>query len=676
MKKLSIILLISLIQNLITIAQPIIAWQKCLGGSKTDRPAYSQLNYQPHQDIIQQTSDSGFIIACISNSTDGDVTGFHSYMDSWIIKTDKNGNIQWEKCLGGTEYDEATCVEQTSDGGFIVGCNTRSNDGDVPLSSFSGWFDYWVVKLSSTGNIQWSKRYGGTEEDQMYSIKQSLDGGYVLAGNSRSTNGDVTGLHGFNYDYWVVKIDSSGNIEWEKCLGGNAVDKAYSISLSSDSGFVVAGQVNSNNGDVTGFYGIIDYWIVKLDKNGIIVWQKCFGGSKIDIPKSISSTTDGGYIIAGITTSHDGDVIGRYDTIHAVSWVVKIDSIGILQWQKCFHGNAESAIQTQDGGYLISGALFQNDSTSFPNSITYYYMIKLDDNYNFQWHSCDGPSSGGNCDAAIQTLDGKYALIGHVFGNGGNVSGIHTGFGADVWLVKFSELYVTKSTISDICSHCQGAISLNIFGGSPPYVISWNTGASTNSISNLCSGTYIATINDASGNSGFLTGIINNDTVLVTASSLSPTCLSCTDGSATLNPYGGSGVYHYSWQGFPDTTATLSGLPHGWVYGCVTDSLGCVACVHINVASLVGIEEFNTMNDLNIFPNPAGTFIQITIDKLNLNINEIKLFDIYGHHLPFDFEISASKQKAEINLNGLSSGIYIIQISCSGKILKRKFIKY
>ena len=229
---------------------PTIEWQKCLGGSNDDW-AYS----------IQQTSDSGFIVAGYTESSNGDVSGNHGAYDYWVVKLNSSGDILWQICLGGTNVDVAYSIQQTSDEGFIVAGYTCSNEGDV--SGNHGNSDYWVVKLNSSGTIEWQKCLGGTDGDYANSIQQTSDGGFIVAGQTYSNDGDVSGNHGGS-DAWVVKLNSSGNIEWQKCLGGTGWDWENSIQQTSDGGFIVAGYTNSNDGDVSGNHGSKDYWVVKL----------------------------------------------------------------------------------------------------------------------------------------------------------------------------------------------------------------------------------------------------------------------------------------------------------------------------------------------------------------------------------------------------------------------------
>jgi len=332
---------------------PTIQWQKCLGGTVTDEA-----------NSIQQTSDGRFIVAGYTFSNDGDVSGNHGNSDYWVVKLNSSGDILWQRCLGGTDDDYAYSIQQTSDGGFIVAGQTYSNDGDV--SGNHGYDDAWVVKLNSSGDIEWQKCLGGTDDDYAYSIQQTSDGGFIVTGYTESNDGDVSGNHsnwGWD-DAWVVKLNSSGDIEWQKCLGGTNDDRAYSIQQTSNGGFIVAGYTYSNDGDVSGNHGYWDAWVVKLNSSGDIEWQKCLGGTSDDYANSIQQTSDGGFIVAGRTNSNDGDVSANHGG-YSDAWIVKLNSSGDIEWQKCLGGTsddyANSIQQTSDSGFIVVGYTFSND---------------------------------------------------------------------------------------------------------------------------------------------------------------------------------------------------------------------------------------------------------------------------------------------------------------------------
>ncbi len=269
-----------------------------------------------------------------------------------LLKAQQAPSIEWQKSIGGSNGHEAKCVIQTSDGGYAIAGRTSSIDGDV--SDNHGGNDAWVIKMDASGNIEWQKCFGGSSDEFANSIIQTSDGGYAITGFTYSNNGDVSGNHG-NRDVWVVKLSSSGTIEWQKCLGGTESDEAFCIVQTSDEGrgYIIAATTESKDGDVLGNHGKEDFWIVKISASGSIEWQKCYGGSDYDEVHSIIQTSEGGYVVAGSTDSQDGDVFGKHAGGDA--WVIKLNSQGIIQWQKCFGGSngetAYSLIQTFDGGY-------------------------------------------------------------------------------------------------------------------------------------------------------------------------------------------------------------------------------------------------------------------------------------------------------------------------------------
>lgn len=344
-----------------------IEWQKTFGGSGEDWARR-----------IRKTTDGGFIVIGRTNSNNGDVTGFHGgSWDCWIIKLDSAGNIIWQKTLGGSSVDQGYDIQQTSDNGYIVTCGSNSNDGDI--TGNHGGSDFWVVKLNATGSIIWQKSLGGTGDDLGGSVQQTFDGGYIVGGNSNSTNGDVTGNHG-NDDFWVVKLDSEGNISWQKSLGGSGFDGFQCIKQAIDGGYLVSGYTFSNNGDVTGNHGNYDVWVIKLNSLGNITWQKTLGGTNSDQAKYIQQTIDEGIIIVGNTKSNNGDVSnnqGDWDY-----WVVKLDGMGTLLWQKTLGGisfdEADYIEQTTEGGYIIAGRTNSNNGDVTGNhGNTDFWVVKL-----------------------------------------------------------------------------------------------------------------------------------------------------------------------------------------------------------------------------------------------------------------------------------------------------------
>ncbi|OJV35842.1 MAG: hypothetical protein BGO29_09090, partial [Bacteroidales bacterium 36-12] len=355
-------------------------WQQSYGGTGLD-----------YGDFVRPTSDGGYIISGMTSSNDGDVVGWHPgysggspQADAWVVKIDDSGNLQWQKTLGGSSEDMAHCVQQTSDGNYVVAGYTYSTDGDVTGSH--GGNEYWVVKLDAvTQNILWQKTLGGTNHDRGSYIEQNADGNYVVSGFSDSNDGDVSGHHG-SYDYWIVKLeDATQNILWEKSLGGILNDEAGWVRPTTDGNYIVGGHTRSVDGDVTGkhgYAGSTDYWIVKLDgATRNILWEKSLGGTGDDFFSSIQQTSDGGYIVGGYTYSNDGDVTG----LHGVSadyWIVKLDANGNVEWQKTLGGTGLDlggyVQQTNDGGYIVAGGSYSWDGDVTGNhGNNDYWIVKL-----------------------------------------------------------------------------------------------------------------------------------------------------------------------------------------------------------------------------------------------------------------------------------------------------------
>jgi len=332
-------------------ADGVIQWQKTLGGSDSDLAR-----------SVQQTTDGGYVLTGSSPSTDGDVTGGHGGTDVWVVKLDPDGTVVWEETYGGADSDDGSAIQQTSDGGYIVAGLSRSVDGDV--SGNHGGPDAWVLKLGIDGDLQWQKCLGGSDYDAAYSIQQTSDDGYIMAGETGSNDGDVSGNHGGEgTDCWIVKLDGSGNLQWQRALGGSGTDVAESIRQTNDGGYIMAGYSNSNDGDVTGNLGGSDFWMSRLDDMGNIQWQRSLGGSSDDYAGNVQLVSDSGYVVTGETESQDGDLTANHGDRDA--WVFRLNIEGTLVWQKALGGSANdsgTAIELDnDGGYTMAGWSDSND---------------------------------------------------------------------------------------------------------------------------------------------------------------------------------------------------------------------------------------------------------------------------------------------------------------------------
>lgn len=394
---------------------------------------------------VEQTSDGGYVLGGLTYSVNGDVTGNHGLFDYWVVKLNSTGGMEWEKCLGGTWGDYLRSVCQTADGGYILGGFSFSSDGNV--TDNSGQSDYWIVKLNSTGDLEWEESYGGSQYDDAYSIRQVSDGGYIVAGSTTSSNGDVTGNHG-TYDFWIAKLNGGGGLSWQKCLGGSEADVAYSIR-QVPGGYVVAGMSRSNDGNVTGNHGGSDFWVAEITDAGGIAWQDSYGGMANEEAFDVNLTTDGGYIVAGYTESDDGNVTGNHGG--SDFWVLKLSGVGTIDWKRCFGGTGDdkaySVAQTGDGGYVVLGYTgSMNGNVSGKHGSHDYWVVKLSPDGALEWQKCLGGSSGDFGYCIGLTDDRGFVVTGKSSSNNGNVTGNH---GADdYWVVKLAEPVIIPSVSS------------------------------------------------------------------------------------------------------------------------------------------------------------------------------------------------------------------------------------
>ncbi len=419
-----------------------IEWQKAFGGS-----IYDELF------SVSQTADGGYILGGYSNSnisgnkSEDSIGGY----DYWIIKTDDYGNIQWQNTIGGSKNDYLLSVEQTTDGGYILGGWSESNiSGDKTENCFSA-YDFWIVKVDWLGNIQWQNTIGGSGDDYFSTISQTSDGGYILGGSSMSgIFGDKTENCIGSNDFWILKTDSLGNILWQNTIGGSNFDRMITIHQTNDGGYILGGSSRSSiSGDKTENClspGLYDYWILKLDAAGNIQWQNTIGGSSDDGLYTIIPTNDGGYVLGGYSRSSISS--DKVENCFGITdyWLVKIDSAGNIQWQNTIGGSGvdelTSIMQTTDGGYILGGESHSNisgDKTENCIGSYDYWIIKTDGTGNIQWQNTIGGNGGDKLKSIGQTTDGGYILGGF---SGSNISGdkteIYWGW-HDCWLVKLAD---------------------------------------------------------------------------------------------------------------------------------------------------------------------------------------------------------------------------------------------
>lgn len=348
------------------------------------------LNDQPYKSICE-TNDAGFLI--------GGSKIINSLYKYWIIKTDSAGNKLWEKYYGGSGSDGLEVVTQTKDGGYLIGGSSNSSASGDKTENCIGSYDFWIIKTDSLGNLQWENTIGGTSQDKLISLKETEDERVILFGTSYSiASGDKSQNNFGASDFWLVQLNAFGAIQWERTIGGNADDYAAEVVECPDKGFLLGGTSFSGVSGVKNeaSIGYSDYWIIKVDSLGNILWQNTIGGISGDALADLDISNDRGFILSGYSYSPiSGDktegCIGQRDY-----WIVKVDSIGNVQWQNTLGGswddNSTGVVAAYDGGYVILGE--SNSPVSGDKSEDnmeydriYPWILKLDSAGNIVWQN-------------------------------------------------------------------------------------------------------------------------------------------------------------------------------------------------------------------------------------------------------------------------------------------------
>ncbi|RDC64877.1 hypothetical protein [Adhaeribacter pallidiroseus] len=345
-----------------------IQWDKTLGG-KAEETLRS----------VQQTRDGGYIVGGYSESgKGGDKSeknrGNHfAPQDYWVVKLKVDGTKAWDKTFGGKDSDRLTAIQQTSDNGYILGGYSDSGKNNDKSEDRIGVNDYWLVKLDAAGNKEWDKTLGGDQADYLTAIVQTPDGGYVAGGYSDSgKSADKSQSSKGSTDYWLIKINAQGQKVWDVTVGGNGQDNLISLQLTQDGGFILGGSSQSGiSGDKTETNkGGEDYWVVKLNATGQKEWDKTLGGARNDYFAVVQPTPDQGYMVGGSSESDSSSdksennrgVMDEDGYISADYWVVKLNAAGAKVWDKTIGGNSDDALsaiqQVSDGSYVLGGSSF------------------------------------------------------------------------------------------------------------------------------------------------------------------------------------------------------------------------------------------------------------------------------------------------------------------------------
>jgi len=393
-------LIVSLVFFLFISINLFAGWERTYGGTGSDE-GWS----------VQQTSDGGYIITGQTNSFGaGD-------NDIYLIKTSSNGDTIWTKTYGSSESECGHSVQQTTDGGYIVAAQTNSFG--------AGGTDVYLIKTTANGDTVWTETYGGTNQDFGWSVQQTSDGGYIIAGRTNSFGAGET-------DVYLIKTTSNGYTLWTKTYGGTNSEEGMSVQQTPDGGYIIAGKTNS-----FGVAGSVDVYLIKTTSNGDAIWTRTYGGFGWETGMSVQQTSDGGYIIAGS--------IDSFGVVGLDVYLIKTNSIGGIVWTRIYGGSGwESGMsvqQTSDGGYIVAG-----NTDSYGAGEDDVYLIKTNKNGDTVWTCTYGGIGWDYARSAQQTSDGGYIITGQTVPSAVDYS--------DVYLIKTDKNgVIVEETIISIPSN-------------------------------------------------------------------------------------------------------------------------------------------------------------------------------------------------------------------------------
>ncbi len=514
----------------------------------------------------------------------------------WVAAFSQAAYIDWQQCYGGTDSDYGVSVASIGNGHLISLSTSRSSDFDVSLNH--GGVDFWLFETDELGNLLWEKSYGGSDDDIPIEIMVAPDGGFILFGETWSNDGDVSGYHG-GADYWLVKTDSVGNLLWQRCLGSSMNNLPANMDMDNEGNIYVIGASLGVGGDVTHNNGSYDYWFVKINPEGNIVWEKNLGGTYGDFGASIKATSDNGVIVGGLTDNIDGDINCNSELFNATAWLIKLDSVNNIEWQQCYGGSYTENIldikSTDDGGYILLGLTNSNDGDvsgfhGLPGQYDNFdtWVIKTDSIGTIEWQRCLGGTKLEHQDFIKKTPEGNYLVGSMTNSHDGDVTGNHsTGDFYDQWIVKLN----TQGDI--IWQQCIGS--------------GWNNGLSDAAI------------------------LSESDMIII--------------GSTPENNEG-------------DVLCDFKGGSDVWIYKLIDTT--------------VDINETEINSKIKVYPNPVSSRLNIELpENFNMNGTSIQIIDMNGRLVLRTKPVSFSET---FDISKFIKGFYLIKIQNSKTVVTRRII--
>jgi len=609
----------------------------------------------------EKTRDGGLISGGYSESIDGDITGNLGNYDWWILKTDKFGNKEWARNYGGTNYDKCRAIMQNDDGTYMAFGSSHSSNGD--LASNQGAADFWLLKLDSLGNILNNIIYGGSAEEGGRGVIRTADRGWMLAGWTGSNDGDITGNHG-SKDAWLCKLDSNLNTQWNRCYGGTAEDRARHVVQLPDGGYVFGGNAMSNDGDLTTNNGDEDFWIAKVDSIGNLIWSTSQGTSGQDRIYNVAADWDGGFLGIGRNAVNDSDVTDNHGKEDL--WIIKVDSVGSIVWKKSLGGSEDDGgfkIESlPDHGYMVTGTTRSSDGDS-PGTygVSDFWFIRLDSLLNFVLNDHIGGKRSDHCNEIHINDDGSFFMSGFSLSEDTVPLPFNNHGMADFFLAKVYYCLPTdiSLTIGDT-TICAGT-ALNISTNNTFTSYNWNTGDTSATITINMAGEYFLEMRD---------GLCpyKSDSVTISTFALPATPII----NQVNNDLISSGTGNFQWflNGNAIQGATGNILSNNTQTGnytvAISDSNGC-SSLSAPYQLIVGLNHLSQGSILEIAPNPFIDLITVSLSLQKSASVELLIQNVLGQTISHQrLGMQYGKQQITLPVDQLLPGTYLLTCIIDG----------
>ena len=643
---------------------PVQLWENTIGG-----------RYEDNFKAMIACPDGGYLLGGYSNSN---ISGDKSETcitwdmnDFWIVKIDSIGNVEWENTIGGQDEDKLTCMQRCVDGGYLLGGYSRSPAGFDKTSENRYDYDYWLMKVNASGTPQWDKVFSGNGDygtDELAAIIPSEDNTFILAGSSSSDAGfekseNHIGMYGS--DYWVIKIDSAGNTIWDNTIGGSRDDELTTIVSTADGGYLLGGYSQSSTGgdksedcrDTVPGYLTYDYWIVKINSAGNVMWDKTLGAGSDDILNTILPLSANSYLLGGSSNSAAG--YDKTDPWHGSNdyWIIKIDNAGNAIWDKSLGGNYDEYLHTSlllDSDRIVLGGSSRSpasyDKTEENRDPTFttsdIWLVCLDTNGYQIWDDVIGGTASDYLVTTLISPDNHF-----IFGGGSNSdscaekseSSIGINDEVDYWIM--SESGYDHYFIDTTAFYC-----------SAYYILPWgDTVVAAGTYTDTIAGPYMDTVYSLS-----LIYTELNDSLYVTDYYIEPyetdadlyEWFDCNSGEIIE-----SSLYPSSFAGGDGE------------FGLILHKGGCVDTTDCYTLNIGAVNDLPVKNYVEIFPNPGSGIVSVNASFL---FSSIEVMDITGRII--SRENIAQTNKTDIVLQDVNPGIYIIKVSDSSNSISAFYI--